>query len=202
MVDIACAISLADLFGNFGSNTIGSAIRAIDSNDIANARDHLVDEMLGDPTFTHILFVDCDMAFPPRLVASLINAKRDVIGLAYPQRFIDGKGSPLGYVPDSIKPADFNSEEPIEVECLGMGLCLIARQAFEKLQATRKIAKTSVNGKPRLRFFLRITHGVQTFSEDISFCLRWRDLCGGKLYAIASRDIAHITRVEVRASPI
>lgn len=201
IVDTACAVSLADLFHHFGANKIAGILRVADGADIAIARDYQVAEMLGGQGFTHILFVDSDMAFPFSLVTTLIGAKRDVIGCAYPQRFIDRNGAPVGYVPDSIKAGHFKSAEPIEVAHIGMGLCLIAKTAFEKLAATRKIASERLHGKQCLRFFQRLTVNGSTAGEDVSFCHRWREFCGGKVYAIASKEIAHIGRVEVRAKP-
>lgn len=199
IVDSGCTASLADLFYYFGVNKIEAILRVADAADIANARDYLVGEMLRGKGFTHILFVDSDMVFPSRLVTALIDAKRDVIGYAYPQRFIDKNGAPVGFVPDAIKPGDFDSSEPTEITHIGMGLCLISREAFESLIATGKIATMPIAGSLCARFFDRLKINGTTAGEDVSFCHRWRDLCGGKVYAVASREIAHVGRVEIKA---
>lgn len=200
IVDSGCTASLADLFYWFGANKIEAILRVADAADIANARDYLVGEMLRGKGFTHILFVDSDMAFPTRLVTALIDAKRDVIGYAYPQRFIDKNGAPVGFVPDAIKPVHFNSADPIEINHIGMGLCLISKGTFESLNATGKIATMPIAGSQCARYFQRLTINGNTAGEDVSFCHRWRELGGGKVYAIASKDIAHIGRIEIKAN--
>ena len=65
---------------------------------------------------------------------------------------------------------------------MGMGLCLIARTAFEKLIASGKVRAKRISENAELKsygFFDHIEQGDVTFGEDFSFCKRWREICGG-----------------------
>jgi hypothetical protein len=194
MVDAACTISIAGLLYRLGVNKIDVTLDGFDCADIAYSRNRAVARMLSNPTHTHLLFIDSDMVFKPELVAALIRANRDVVGYAYPAR--DGKR----FVPSDIRNYEFKNGIA-EVDVIGMGLCLIARSALERLIATGKVPAAQVLDDAPVGLFQQIVRDGQYHGEDESFCLRWRELCDGKVYALASTDIAHIGRVEFRASP-
>lgn len=220
MIDMGTAVSLASVSHMFGVDKIPIAMNNIDSADIAHARNLAAMGLLSDPKFTHLLFVDSDMVFKSSLVAQLLRAKKEVIGCVYPRRLASHRnaldkvaqagrahaddnaaiGSAAGFIPDDVREYKF-VDGIAEVGVIGMGLCLIARSVFEKLIATGKVPQMKVLSDVPYNFFQQITRGEIYYGEDASFCLRWRELCGGKVYALASSEIAHIARVEVRATP-
>lgn len=227
MMDTGCALSLIGLTNHCAANGISAGVAVIDSAEIAKARNVMAARMLADPKFTHILFVDSDMAFPASAVAHLLKADKEVIGAIYPGRFSAGEaasglekvaqaarrglddnaaiGEAARFVPVDVGNLAEYKDSIGEVPGVGMGLCLIARTAFEKLIASGKVRAKRISENPALKtygFFDHIEQGDVTFGEDFSFCKRWREICGGKVYAFANRDVAHIARVEVRANPV
>lgn len=56
---------------------------------ITVARNILASQVLNDPTFTHLLFIDADMGFGPALVAKMLSLRKPVVGIVAPQRRLD-----------------------------------------------------------------------------------------------------------------
>lgn len=219
LMDVSCAISLAGLTHHLGVTRNEVWVNNIDSADIAYSRNLAAAGMLRDPSFTHLLFVDSDMAFSPRLVVQMLEAKVDFIGAVYPRRFGGTKGlaavaqagkrgldenaaiaEAAGFIPhDALQYNYVNGVA--EVAHIGMGLCLVARQVFEKLIASGQVPAPEVMNDAPHGFFQQIVRDGRYYGEDASFCMRWREICGGKVHAVISKDIAHMARIEVRATP-
>ncbi len=85
---------------------------------------------------THIMFIDCDMIFPPDGIKRLIEADKEIIGAAYNERRL-----PLQ---STVKLADEtgklisgnldNFKETFEVYALGLGFLLCQMSVFDKIQ--------------------------------------------------------------------
>jgi hypothetical protein len=81
-----------------------------------------------------------------------------------------------------------------------MGLCLIARTVFERLIAQGNVRTKSMSKKSRVHcFFDKLMVDNELFSEDLSFCRRWRD-CGGTIRALLAEDIGHIGEYTFRGN--
>ncbi|TBW33505.1 hypothetical protein EYW49_20225 [Siculibacillus lacustris] len=63
--------------------------RLIDVPVLATARNILASLVLADESFTHLLFVDADMAFSPKLIARMLAFRKPVVGSIYPEKKID-----------------------------------------------------------------------------------------------------------------
>lgn len=171
--------------------------KAIDTPDITLARNILVSLFLKSGC-QHLLFVDADMGFKPKAIAKLRAAQKPLVGCAYPKRGING-----GY---TFYPTDRNpsvTEGLCRVTGIGMGLALIARQVFTDLLATGKL--TTYPQLPSMTetvygFFDR--YGPTYTPEDLSFCSRWRELCGGEVWALISEEISHVGRHDFRGRAI
>ena len=181
---------------------IGFGVSTLSFPDIAELRnmaltiwfDRLVDS-------THLLFVDADMGIPPDLILDMLLFNEPVVGSIYPQRQLptswagSGTGSTL-----AERRADF-----MRVEGVGMGCCLIRRDAIEplihrfpelidkrlELHPAKGIMQ-SAGAYRMLRFFDKIDipeRGV--VSEDLSFCIR-HNMCGGQVWAAIGHKISHV----------
>jgi hypothetical protein len=63
--------------------------RVIDVPVLSTARNILASIVLDDPSFTHLLFVDADMAFSPRLIARMLAFRKPIVGTIYPEKKVD-----------------------------------------------------------------------------------------------------------------
>jgi hypothetical protein len=197
--------------------------RHISLSDIALARNLLASAFLGDTTYTHLLFVDADMTFTPDVVAALLDADKPVIGAIYPMRrlnlakfFESAKTMTMerAIAAASEFAATLNpgattiNHGLLPVRGIGMGLCLIRRDALEIMSVSgipqSKPGHTAGNSD-RLDhilfgFFDHLTApGGGQLSEDYSFCERWR-LCGGEIWGLATDHVGHIGEMEFRAN--
>jgi hypothetical protein len=120
---------------------------------IPRARNYLVDRFLHSDG-THLLFVDADIAFPPRAVFDLLEADRPIVGAACPRKAIDWArvaaacerglareraehlaryaGSPI--VTPSPDATAIRLDTLTDVDELGTGFLLIQRAVFTRFQ--------------------------------------------------------------------
>ena len=91
----------------------------------------------------------------------------------------------------------------MEVESCGAGIMLISRKAIDRMiQCCPDIVDTvrfkrhpfiAKDFKDKfLTPFNPISTDKRSMSEDISFCYRWTDKCGGKIFAAADAKILHV----------
>lgn len=58
---------------------------------LATARNILASIVLDDPGYSHLLFVDADMAFSPSLIAKMLNVRRAFVASVYPEKLTHWK---------------------------------------------------------------------------------------------------------------
>ena len=196
---------------------IGFDFNEVDCCDIEVARNYLISEFyFGNPSCTHVLFIDNDMGFDSNLILRMLELKKDVVGVIAPKREIDLKKlHQLGDLPFEkalAKSVDFlvtlvrgNSHHKvekgfIEVESCGTGILLISRKCIDQMitKCPDIIEQRSYLNFPFAKHldqfitpFKRITEGDRLVGEDISFCMRWVQQCGGKIFANIDSDIQH-----------
>ena len=194
--------------------------------EVVTARNFLASVMYERPQYTHLLFVDADMAFAPASVEKLLDAGKPLIGCIYPKKRLSASTfarAARAHADDSTALAsafDFVVRHPAgtkrvqvtngicRVLGLGMGLTLIERRVFVDLLATGKIATNAKHDLgpdgldgPLYGFFDPLqSEGSQYVSEDFSFCERWVRLCGGEVLALPAEEISHIGDFTYRAS--
>lgn len=187
---------------------------AVNYADIAESRNVLLTHWYDKTDATHLLFIDADMGFEPKLILDMVEFNKPVVGAIYPKRTVDldrltklvGNGQPLK---NAIANAhDFVVQRPrqekqnhgfIEVEGCGTGILLLQRSCIDLML---KVAPDIVDTNPHrkladqldriIRAFDFITIDGLRLSEDYSFCHRWRHLCDGQIWANIVSDITHI----------
>ena len=194
-----CSHALRDAFNNKG---IGSAISSISFPDIAELRSMVLTIWYDTvPTSDYLLFVDADMGFSPDLVMDMVLFNEPVVGTLYrhrrePQTWV---GSGLG-TPHTVRRGGF-----MEVEGVGGGVFLIRRDAVRiMLEKMPQLVDTRVGLHPAIdtlrsaganrmiRAFEKLDipdRGL--ISEDLAFCVRWRQ-CGGQVWANINHRISHV----------
>jgi hypothetical protein len=183
---------------------------------ITRARANLVAYFLGDPTATHLLFIDADIAFEPAQVRRLLEFGRDMTAAVYPVKKIDwekaravlaaGRPKPeaaaLSYVMEFAEVGPIGVRDGFaKVRYAGTGFLMIRRQALESmcrhypaLQFRREHIKPDPLADSPHRFALFDClidpESGHYLSEDYSFCRRWTDM-GGEIWADLQSRLTH-----------
>lgn len=165
---------------------------------VTRARNTLVAKFLANPSSTHLMFIDADIAWEPWQVLALLSAKKHIIGGLYPM-----KKFPIDYVINHD--ANMIEEPPLlEVTATGTGFMLISREALIHMQEHQEVVKYIVDTDPaapyapfaRTYFDTAIRDG-RYLSEDWEFCRRWREL-GGRIWVHNQVEVGHIGAHEYR----
>jgi hypothetical protein len=107
------------------------------------------------------------------------------------------------------KPATKVEQGFVRVRYAGTGLMLIKREVFERLKERFPGLWCSISTQAHT--YLGLSEGVlQCFSsfwdskgmfmgEDVAFCRRWIDGCGGEIWACISEEVTHVGRLPILA---
>ena len=167
--------------------------------------------------YTHMMFIDSDIAFPPQAIARMIAYDKDIVGGVYPRKSIAWdtllenvkKGDfkqiqqkALGYNINFSHPQSIQMEKGfVEVLDTATGFMLIKKQVFYKLQKAYPYLKYTsdqiINGAKFksdncYAFFDCIIDEKSNryLSEDYAFCRLWQKI-GGKIYADLMTPLNH-----------
>lgn len=154
----------------------------LDNTNLEETRYEMVREHFrGD----YVLFIDADQSFPPDAMAKLIRWQKPMVGTIIVQRKFPhfpcvGYGS---LEEDYCKLMRWPAGALLDVDYVGMGFTLIAREVFEKLP----------EGNPFQRIPSPRTGNL--CSEDVSFCIRVKQ-AGFPILVDSSIRIGHIGKFE------
>lgn len=125
---------------------------------------------------SHIMFIDCDMIFPPTILDRLLSHKRDIVGCTYRTR-----QAPYEFASVGLDGQHSTGQETgvREVLFIPSGMMLVRRKVFE---ITKFPWFYNVYGEKSEDFV----------GNDVNFCMDARD-AGLHVYCdfFASRDIKH-----------
>ncbi len=171
--------------------------------------------------FTHLFFIDADIGFALSAAKKLLEAKKDIIGCAYPYRTIplheEVKSKDISFrkaisqiVPYAVKFSPGAEQIDVtngicEVVGIGTGLLLISTAALKAMIDANVVEQYKVyfpynqwfKGDVYYGFFEHINIDGVHLGEDYSFCHRWVKDCNGKVYALVSEEIMHVGAVPV-----
>jgi hypothetical protein len=167
-----------------------------------------------------MLMLDADQAVHPDTIERMIDLVEPVVGCIYPARGYDwskvdvSRGAdPKQLLNEALRfvgrlIADERGESPVvdgfaRAEHVGTGIMLLRREAFTAMMTRHPElqgrgfgadAYPRYNGGGRWGFFNPRDNSVGVpLSEDISFCLRWRET-GGDIWADVSSTTLHVGR--------
>lgn len=134
-----------------------------------------------------LVFIDCDVDWTPADFFKLLEHDVDVVGGIYPK-----KGDNEEY---PVKPLNgvMNFEENglVEVEGIATGFLRLTKRAIQKVWENSEEYTEPHKPKPiRMVFNIDIVNG-QLVSEDIIFCMKWREL-GEKVWFDPSINLSHV----------
>jgi hypothetical protein len=199
---------------------------AISYASVGDARNALLTHFYDKSDSTHILFVDADMGFEPKLVLDMLALDKPVVGVIATKRQIDLKrlaeSAAKGERPGRAiaKAHDFiirslRGRAPrrmkgfMEVAACGAGVLLIERSAIATMLKTlpelndTRAAKNSplAAGLDRLiRAFDNVTVDGAALMDDFAFCHRWGVLCKGEVWACTDQAVTHVGLYKYGAS--
>lgn len=181
----------------------------------------LTEEALPGKNFTHMLFIDSDIAFKSESIFRLLKADKEVIAIPYPikhvnydkiwERMEEGKiGDAKTLSRSGFQfPLKADKSDKIELKKGVMevthaptGCMLIKRETFEKMiehYPEREIIQPNIingkeeNKKNMYNFFdcIHVPETKKYYGEDFGFCRLWTKM-GGKIHILATEDIVHI----------
>jgi hypothetical protein len=186
--------------------------------EVSEARNYLVTRFFDKTDATHLLFIDADMGFPAKLVTDMLALGKPVVGVVAPKRQINLKrvaelarsepdtGRVIAkaheFVVRRLPSADMPRNGFVQVEACGAGILLIERSCIAALlRRAPEMSDEAAKGRtpltrdlPRLirAFDPLIRDDGARLSEDFAFCHRWRQLCGGEVWASLAHQITHV----------
>lgn len=186
----------------FAAKSIAGSVSTLSFPDIAELRSMATtiwyDTM---PDNQYLLFIDSDMGFSPDMVLDMLHFDEPIVGAIYPQRNlpVSWAGSGTGDVMTQRR-GNF-----MEVEGVGMGVTLIRRDVITAMiEKFPELVDTRIGLQPYARILQSAGANrlIRCFdkmnienrgwvSEDLSFCIRWRQ-CGGQVWAAVGYRISHV----------
>jgi hypothetical protein len=214
LVGMTYAESLFNLRGALDQHGIQCSFMFTSSSDLEMSRNHIASDAMAEG-YTHLFFVDADMAFRPSALLRMLSANRPVIGAISVRKKLD-----LLAMLDDARKADTQdpawkrkvisrrmifSGDPLDTvsveggiarfNAIGMAVTLIETTALRRMVedlALKPLAPFAQATKyPLYGFFNRTTDPAgKLLSEDFSFCARWR-ACGGDIWVLLDEPILH-----------
>ncbi len=156
------------------------------------------------PEYEWLLFIDADMGWSPELVHAYLKFGKPLMGTFYAKR--QAEPSVVGTVHKDGHTSKDLVQGFLRASDLGGGLMMIHRSLVRTMLEQMpdlidehswllKGAAAPYGLKRIIRAFdpikSTIDGRVHRFSEDVSFCFRWRQ-CGGEVWAYVDTRISHV----------
>lgn len=203
--EIASTLSIYEAARTLAQNGIRTQIRYLPGESlVTRARNRLVAEFMADTNFTHLQFVDCDLAFDADAILKMVTHDVDLVGGAYPK-----KGDPakpdfvVNFIPGSADRLEVR-KGLIKVVEVPTGFMCIKRTALQRLMDAhpewhcRMSSKITAEQLPYS--YALFDCGIRSYepggekwylSEDWEFCRRMADI-GIDIWLDPSIEFTHI----------
>jgi len=219
---IKACMAFREVGMKFGVSTISDSL-------ISRGRNQLVAKFMANPAFTHILFIDVDLAFNHEDIWKMLWHNKEVMTGAYPIKEIlwdkviklSNEGCDKDKIAEKstrfvVNPVMGENRKvrvdngAISIHDAGTGFMLIKRSAFEKLFEAYPELKYvddtgSLKGDERENSYALFNSYVDTdgrfLSEDYGFCRYWQKL-GGEVWVDPSIELVHLGRFEYKGKMI
>lgn len=131
---------------------------------------------------THLLFLDCDMTFPPDLIQRFLNRHVPVVGANYVRRSLPTIPTAFkgGKAPEGMLYTEPGDTSLVEVQHIGTGCMFLDMRVFDYLEL------------PFFKFEIA-ENKIGVIGEDVYFCRKLRE-AGFKIYCDqeVSQMVGHI----------
>lgn len=163
-------------------------ITSADQSMVHRARNNIVRSFYFDTDATHLLFIDADMGWEADSVLRLLAADKDIVAGAGPRKM-----TPVTFCARMLENGERDKEAGcIEVENIGTGFMMISRECITKMMNAYPQTKyRHIDGKDYWGlFYPEIRDGLE-WSEDYTFCHRWRQI-NGKVWCEPTIRLDHV----------
>lgn len=191
LIGLTRSLMQADMAGGFGT---------LSFPDISEIRNIFLTVWFDTIKSSHLLFIDADMGFDPQLVMDMIAFDKPLVGALCPKRKM-----PIEFA-GRAKPGECKIVNGfMEVDGVGGAIMLIRRDCVEGILARDPALIDTITVKNHaakelldqykvtrmLRAFDKLTIKGETFSEDLSFCLRHKQ-GGGDVWGAIMHNVVHV----------
>jgi hypothetical protein len=219
---IKTAIAFKDIGLRFSVSTLSDSL-------ISRSRNQLVAKFMANKEFTHIMFIDVDLAFNPDDILKMLWQGKQVVTGAYPIKDINWEKvkkavindvetdklieKSVRFVVNPVKAGDNTvvvDKGAISVYDAGTGFMLIERSVFEEMfekypELKYKDDTGLLQGEEKecsYALFNSYVDEIGRFlSEDYGFCRYWQNM-GGTIWADPSIDLMHLGRMKYKGKLI
>jgi hypothetical protein len=193
--------SLYLLTRNLEQAKIHSEFSWISYNDIVEVRNFLISNFyFRQKDCSHILFIDADMGFPPQVVREMLDFDKPLVGVAATKREYNPS---IKDKPVLASNYDLNQQKGgfVRVDQCGAGVMLISRECIDSMIKKLPDIVDTVYFKKMpfqhlfssfLRPFDKVATDTAILSDDLSFCHRWVEGCGGEIWINVKHRIDHV----------
>ncbi len=214
-------VSLMKLQQTLIRYNIESLFMNLDYAEVAHSRNAIGNNVYMTKDVTHLLFIDDDMSFEPEVILELLKSNKAIVGAICPKRninlekFFEVAAAGGSYEHACCEATSFvtrfipNSTLQITdgwvpMSGIGMGVTLIRRVVFDEMVSKGVAPDRWLSDEEphagsgispyRYGFFDGVYDDTikAMLSEDLSFCHRWRELCGGEVWGNANFEIGHV----------
>lgn len=210
------AIGFKEIGLNFSVSTLSDSL-------ISRARNQLVAKFMANPGFTHLVFIDVDLAFNPDDILKMLWHDKEIMTGAYPIKDINWNkvlnaakngieadkllDSSVRFVVNPVRFADQKivvDKGAIAVHDAGTGFMMIKRSVFEQMFAEHPELKydddTGLLNEEERKYsyalFNSYVDGDKRFlSEDYGFCRYWQEM-QGSIWTDPSIELTHMGRMK------
>lgn len=219
---IKMSMAFRDVGMKFGISTISDSL-------ISRGRNQLVAKFMANKAFTHILFIDVDLAFSHEDIFKMLWHDKEVMTGAYPIKEIlwdkviklANDGCEKDKIAEKstrfvVNPVMGENRKvrvdngAISIHDAGTGFMLIKREAFEKLfeaypelkyrDDTGSLKGDEIENSYGL-FNSYVDDDGRFLSEDYGFCRYWQKI-GGEVWVDPSIELVHLGRFEYKGKMI
>jgi hypothetical protein len=187
---------------------------------VTRGRNEIVKFFLMHPEYTHLFWIDADLAFRPSAAIRLLLSDHDVAAGIYPIKRLNwpARGLPEGTTQEVFESLytdyPFNAVahgvEPLQKFMTDDGFVEVAEAPTGFMVIKRHVFTRMMQGYPELNYVpdgppgnpqqpyywlffdcMMDPDSRRYLSEDYAFCRRWRDI-GGKVHADMHSDLGHL----------
>lgn len=186
--------SLATATAFLAAHGLPHSVMLFEDSLVDRGRDRAAATLL-ESDCTHLLFIDADIEFDPKDIARLLAMDKDFIVAAYRKKNERGEFA-VSFLPDAATRLEECPETgAVKIARAGTGFMMLKRTVFEQLaEAMPELSYTdfSAASAPRKMsaFFEHIVKDGRRWSEDYTFCERWRDI-GGAIWLDPHISLGH-----------
>lgn len=169
--------SLATATAFLAAHGVAHSVMLFEDSLVDRGRDRAAATLL-ESDCTHLLFIDGDIQFTPDDVATMLATGKELVAAAYRKKN-EGNEFAISFLAD----ADRHLEQcprsgAVKIARAGTGFMLIHREVFERLAAAMPQIAYEDNGRAMHAFFEHEVRCGKRWSEDYTFCERWRAIGG------------------------